>query len=151
MATPPLVMPSWAQRMVDPRSGVLTTEWYQFLWKLFQVINSGGGGGAPSTAVYILGAVSGSLPNGRVLTDTASIDVDLGTPAQAKFHVLVDPAGALEAGPLAVKVDGVTVQINGDNALEAIAAGGWVPLALGTEPLTFVSDGAGQPVLVAYP
>jgi hypothetical protein len=28
--------------------------------------------------------------------------------------------------------------------------GTWIPLSLGVEPLTFVSDGAGNPILVAY-
>ena len=28
--------------------------------------------------------------------------------------------------------------------------GSWIPLSLGVEPLTFVSDGAGSPILVAY-
>jgi hypothetical protein len=32
----------------------------------------------------------------------------------------------------------------------ATGAGGWVPLSLGVEPLTFVSDGAGSPILVGY-
>jgi hypothetical protein len=66
----------------------------------------------------------------------------------------VDPAGALDGDsattPLAVRVDNVTLIINGSNQLEAVPAGAWLPLALGSEPLTFVSDGAGQPILVAY-
>jgi len=40
-------------------------------------------------------------------------------------------------------------------ALEALIAGSgggtsYIPLALGSEPLQFVSDGAGQPILIAY-
>lgn len=33
----------------------------------------------------------------------------------------------------------------------AVSSGtSWVPLSLGVEPLTFVSDGAGQPIFVAF-
>lgn len=38
-----------------------------------------------------------------------------------------------------------------DTSGTPFASGSWVPLALGTEPLTFVSDGAGSPILVASP
>lgn len=82
-----------------------------------------------------------------------------GTTLAATFAgVVVDVAGALDGdgtigAPLAVKVDGITITINGGNELEVIgggSGGAYVPLALGSEPLTFVSDGAGQPILVAY-
>lgn len=55
---------------------------------------------------------------------------------------------------LQVKVDGTTIQFNGSGALEVIGGGGgggWVPLSAGVEPLAFISDGAGSPILVAYP
>ena len=32
----------------------------------------------------------------------------------------------------------------------SLAVGSWVPLASGAEPLTFISDGAGTPILVFY-
>jgi hypothetical protein len=40
-------------------------------------------------------------------------------------------------------------------SFQAASGGGgggeaWIPLSLGVEPLTFVSDGAGNPILVAY-
>lgn len=130
-------------------TGTVTTPWYQFLWMLLQAVNSASG--APTTATYIVASANATLTNERVATDSASVDVDTSVPAQMLWHVIVDPAGALEDGPLAVRVDGVTVQINGSNELEAIAGASWVPLSAGTEPLTFISDGAGNPVLVAYP
>ncbi len=55
---------------------------------------SGGGGGAPTTLDYFVGTSTGSLSAERVGTDTASIDVDLGTAGQVKFNVITPVASA---------------------------------------------------------
>lgn len=52
--------------------------------------------GAPTTAVYALGAAHGSLPNARVLTSTTTIQVDTGTAGQFKFNVLEVPLASLK-------------------------------------------------------
>lgn len=47
----------------------------------------GGGSGAPEDAQYVLGASDGSLPNGRVLANTATVAFDLTTPGVAAANV----------------------------------------------------------------
>lgn len=151
MPTP--LVPSPSHPIAQAASGRLTTPWYTFLWQLRQAVAEVTGGGAPSDAGYVLDAPDASLPNARVLTDSLTVDFDASTAGVMKAHVLVDPAGALDGGPLVplgVRVDGVTVTINGSNQLVAAGGGDHVPLALGTEPLTFVSDGAGSPILVPF-
>lgn len=49
---------------------------------------AGGGGGAPTTAEYLLGVANGSLPNGRVPTNTATVTWDFTTPGQAKANAV---------------------------------------------------------------
>lgn len=46
----------------------------------------GGGGGAPTTADYLVKTANGSLSAERVVTDTTSITVDWSTAGQAKFQ-----------------------------------------------------------------
>lgn len=46
-----------------------------------------GGGGAPTTAEYILGAASGSLPNGRALTNSFSIEWEWGVSGQVSANL----------------------------------------------------------------
>jgi hypothetical protein len=48
--------------------------------------------------------------------------------------------------------DTVDIDLTVPGIIRWHAAGGeaWVPLALGVEPLAFVSDGAGSPILVGY-
>lgn len=50
-------------------------------------------------------------------------------------------------GTIVMTTDPVTKTIDFSAAHQQLS---WVPLALGTEPLTFVSDGLGQPILVPY-
>lgn len=54
----------------------VTRPWLAF----FQALGTGVG----SSAVVILGAVSAMFPNGRVVTDTASVTWDLSTPGELK-------------------------------------------------------------------
>ena len=56
--------------------------------------SGGGGGGAPTTLDYFVGSSTGSLSAERVGTDTASVDVDLGTAGQVKFNVITPVASA---------------------------------------------------------
>lgn len=49
---------------------------------------SGGGGGAPTNAEYLVGTASGALSNEFVVTDTATITWDLTTPGQAKANAI---------------------------------------------------------------
>ncbi len=45
------------------------------------------------------------------------------------------------------------VDADGDPVFQDASAGefgSWIPLAVGTEPLAFVSDGNGNPILVFY-
>jgi hypothetical protein len=119
-------IPSPSQPLVRA-DGVVTVSWFQFFMRLLASVPSGGA--APADADYILGGADADLPNGRVVTDSPSIDFDLGTAGQLKAHVIVDVAGALDGGTLAdlkVRVDGTTIQINGSNQLEAIGGGGLV-------------------------
>lgn len=55
-----------------------------------------GGGGAPTDAEYITGAAHAGLSAERVATDTSTVDVDLLTAAQAKWHAV----GLRVAGPV---------------------------------------------------
>jgi len=67
-----------------------------------------GGGGAPTNAQYVTLAVDGTLTDERVLTAGDALDLTDG--------------GAGSTVTLDVKVDGVTVQVNGSDELEAIGA-----------------------------
>jgi len=59
-----------------------------------------GGGGSPNDAEYVVGAADGTLSAERVVTDTETLDWDLGTAAQAKVHPLgfVRPTIVLSTG-----------------------------------------------------
>jgi hypothetical protein len=46
--------------------------------------------GAPTTAEYVVAVADAGLSAERVATDTATIDVDMGTAAQAKWNVIAD-------------------------------------------------------------
>jgi hypothetical protein len=72
-------------------------------------------------------------------------------PAGAEY-VLTAPNPALPAAAVLVSTDTVTVDTAtpGQVKLHARTGIAYVPLALGGEPLTFVSDGSGNPILVSY-
>lgn len=61
----------------------------------------GGGGGAPTAAEYLVGALDGALSNERLVTDTPTVTWDLATPGQAK-------AGVPDAGITYPKIQAVT-------------------------------------------
>jgi hypothetical protein len=53
-----------------------------------EFLGSGGGGGAPDDAEYLVGASDGDLTAERVVTDTPTVTWDLGTAGQAKANVV---------------------------------------------------------------
>jgi hypothetical protein len=50
--------------------------------------SGGGGGGAPTNAEYLLGTANGSLPNGRVVTDSPTVSWDLTVSGIVKANVI---------------------------------------------------------------
>jgi len=82
-------------QIVDPSTGRMREEWSLALTQLIDQHNAAVGelsvDPAPAGAEYIVGSSNGTLTAERVATDTATIDVDLGTAAQAKFNVLEVP------------------------------------------------------------
>lgn len=52
-----------------------------------EVPGTGGGGGAPTNAEYLVGALDATLSNERLVTDTATVAWDLATGGQAKANV----------------------------------------------------------------
>lgn len=61
-------------------------------------LEAAAGSGAPTDAPYVTFSADATLSAERVATDTASIDVDVGTAAQLKLNVL--PAGVTLAGDI---------------------------------------------------
>lgn len=45
---------------------------------------------------------------------------------------------------------GATPSFQEPSSLVVGSGGSWIPLSAGVEPLAFISDGAGSPILVAY-
>jgi hypothetical protein len=80
-----------------------------------------GAGSAPVNAGYIVATPDAVLTNERVATSSVTIEVDLTTAGLIRWN-LIGGAGA-----------------------------SWIPLSAGVEPLAFISDGMGNPILVAYP
>lgn len=97
MALPQIPSPS---HPITDRTGRLTTPWYSYLLRL-SAQGGSGGGPAPADADFVLTAADGGLPNARVLTDSPSITVDLGTVGQVSFDLaggaLPTPSATIEA------------------------------------------------------
>lgn len=89
---PPLNEPPLEGEVLVPSSGHsgrparprFSTTWQQFFSQLLAFIDSGGGGGAPTTAEYVLGVADGALPNGRVATNSVSVVFNTATAGQIK-------------------------------------------------------------------
>lgn len=62
----------------------------------------GGGSGAPTDAEYVTAATHGDLSAERVLTDTATVTWDFGTPGQAKASASAAPAPDTDAQQIAL-------------------------------------------------
>lgn len=140
-------IPSPSHPFVDEQ-GRITPPWYTYLQRLL----TAGRGVAPGDGPYIIGEADPDLPDARVATDSPSIDFDIATAGQLKAHVIVDVAGALDGGTLAdlaVRVDGVTIDVNGSNQLEVISGGQYCePLTNGDEPATELIFALGDVIMV---
>lgn len=113
-------IPSPSAPLVHPETGHITVPWFQFFMRLIgQLLPHGV---APGDGGYIVTAPDSALPNARVATDSATVDVDLTVPGIITWHATGGASGS-----------------------------GWAPLSTGAEPLVLVSDGAGQCVMVPYP
>lgn len=76
-----------------------------------------GGGGAPATAEYLLGAADGALSAGRVVTDTSTVTWDLGVATQAKANVPAATTATLGVVELASDGEGgVGVVVQGNDS-----------------------------------
>lgn len=107
------------------------------------------------------GAVAGGL-GGPVLATQAndtltltSTDGSLSiteTPTTKTVDLRVNRTAGSSSALSVRRADDTTriVMINTAAAVTPSATGNWVPLSLGVEPLTFVSDGAGNPILVWF-
>jgi hypothetical protein len=86
----PLKLPV-SNAIVDPATGVLRADWEKFLRELFGQVNQATGAlstdPAPAAAEYVVASADATLSAERVATDTTTIDVDMGTAAQARWNV----------------------------------------------------------------
>lgn len=82
----------------------------------------GGGGGAPTNAEYVVGALNGTLTNERLLTDTGTVTWDLTTGGQAKANVPTFTSGA--AGVVPASGGGTTNFLRADGSWAAPPSGG---------------------------
>lgn len=113
--------PAWAER--------LTAALARHFLRLGQATATGiagaaGGSGAPTTTEYVVAVADAGLSAERVATDTATIDVDMGTAAQAKWHAVglrVTGPVDLVAGAVA---DGQFLKRSGATLIGDTPAGG---------------------------
>jgi hypothetical protein len=91
---------------------------------------AGGGGGAPTTAEYLVGALNGSLSNERLVTDTATVAWDLGTPGAASADVLtagLDVFTDVAQGVVSASGGGTANFLRADGTWQAPPGTGGVP------------------------
>lgn len=130
------VIPPVDHPLIDPRTERVSLPWHKYFLAL-SAEASGGGGGGGGGITELTGDVIASGP-GIAVAELSDTGVTPGTYGDAT-HV----------GQFTVDIDGrLTAAAN-----VAIAAGGgsWIPLVDGSEPPNFITDGAGNLVLVAYP
>jgi hypothetical protein len=124
------------------------------------VANSGGAVAGGGTAHRLTHEPGGSDPL-AVDNDAAVGSLrTLGTgPRQAApgsalaDYLLLSDVDEIDVTTLAGYPGGTTTFLRADGTFApptAAATGSWIPLSAGTEPLTWVSDGAGHPILVGY-
>lgn len=65
---------------IGQSSGQWDRAWYEWAWRLTNAVNSGGGGGAPTNASYVVLGLNGSLTAERVLTAGSGISITDGGP-----------------------------------------------------------------------
>lgn len=79
------------QQLVDPETGKIREEWWNYLKGLTPRLNEAVGelsvDIAPNDAEYIVSTANGTLTAERVATDTTTVDYDAGTAGQAKWNV----------------------------------------------------------------
>lgn len=91
MATSTYYLPS--QEAIAEANGRVTRSWLLYFQSLTSATPSGGS--APADAGYVLIGANVDLPNGRVVTNTATVTWDLTTPGQIKANaVSVAPINA---------------------------------------------------------
>ncbi len=115
----------------------------------------GGGGGAPTNAEYLVGALDATLTNERLVTDTSTVAWDLATGGQAKANVpdgsityakiqdvstnsILIGRGASGVGPVEEITLGTNLSITGTTLNASSGAGAsWTEdeINFGTEPV----------------
>lgn len=106
---------------------------------------SGAGGGAPTTATYIVETANASLTQERVATDTATIAWDFGTAGQAKLDVVAPYVlGTRSIGTTAPLSGGGNLTADRTLSVAAFAAGssGIVPASGGGTVNFLRADGS---------
>ncbi len=155
------------RQTVDERGGLMTKEWQRWTQEVSgvaaqalatanDVLQSGGvpdvtgvPPGAGTSSIQLTGDVTGGPSLSPVATTIAPHVVTYAKiqNVSAASRVLGRGSSA-GAGTVQELTLGTGLIMTG--TVLSSNAGGYVPLALGSEPLTFVSDGAGHPVLVPY-
>lgn len=105
-------------------------------------------------ADVLVGADGSGFPNARVVTDTSNIEANISTPNVASFD-LTDTTVTPGTYGDSTHVGQFTVDQKGRLTFAhdvAIPGAGvaYMPLTLGDEPPTFVTDGAGRLIMVAF-
>jgi hypothetical protein len=140
------------QEKAEYNGGGNTKGWHTAMTQFMRWADTiSGGGGAPASAQYIVGAADGSLSAERVATTTATISVDISTPAQAKWDVVdasLSPAklanltGLSVLGRSASGAAGVMAAITGTAGQVLRVNTGGTALAFGTVDTAGITDAA---------
>jgi hypothetical protein len=164
---------------ISERGGSVSREWLKFFTLLNAEAGGGGGGGITQlTGDVLAGPGSGSVA--AVLSNTGVVAGTYGTATAipqltvtargrltsvvnvpitgGSIAVDVDAAGALDgdgttADPLAVRVDGSTIIINGSNNLEVVGGGGgsqWSVLTNGDVAAPELIFAGGDVIMLEY-
>jgi hypothetical protein len=121
--------------IVDPKTGQITKVWYDALLGLTARSNTSGD--LSASDLHAGPGISIAIVNGVPPTVTISATGTAGGSLSA-FPVFGREGERGRMGPPGRGTSGSGVGYD------------FVPMALGTEPLTFVSNGAGQPILVPF-